>query len=170
MLPQGDAARILMEHFEEDAALGGVVVLQPGQREDRWPDVSVVGPHAAGCAVVSYTWAHKPEPGGDDLWLDITMVPGKTRADADTTRAAGGTTVEEEVVGVGEPCERWRARRVGRDHVQQLHLDRIRQRRRESDGITRARVDGGELAGRPLANSGHRSVARRGAVDSDGLS
>src|SRR5258708_27374186 len=138
-----------------------VLVLRPSQGQDGGPDIRVVRPHTAGGAVVSYTWAHKPEPGGDDLWLDITMVPGKTRADADTTWAAACTTMEEEVVGVGEPCERWRARWVGRDHVQQLHLDRVRQRRRESVGITRAWVAAVQLAGRPPESSGHPTGARR---------
>ena len=106
-----------------------VVVVQAEQRDDRRPQVDVVGPRLVVDAVRSSTpGPDQAEPGVPDLVLDVAVVPGEASGRRTRRRSAPhvhGFAVCEEEVGVAEQRERRRPLRVGVDHVQRLLLDRV---------------------------------------------
>src|SRR2546428_5121589 len=93
------------------------------------PDALVVTPLVVTPLVATpllYPRPHQGEPGRGDIGRNSPVVPSETRVN----RHAGGVTVggacEEEVVRVSEHRERRGAGRVGCNHVQEIHLDRVR--------------------------------------------
>jgi len=68
------------------------------------------------------------EEGVVDFGCDAAVIPRKTRIHADIRSATWNERLEE-IVGVSEHHECGRPQRIASDHVQQLHLDRIGEKR-----------------------------------------
>src|SRR5947208_15670721 len=111
-------------------------------------------------------WADEAHPGGCDLRLEVTVVPGESGVDARVTPAIGWRRLEEEV-GVGEHGERRRPVRIAVDHVQRLLLDRVRERDSERHDLplVRVRVLCHEVPNVTLEFAYGRIDSRRLAVD-----
>src|SRR6266536_4764955 len=86
------------------------------------------------------------------------MVPGKARLFRDARGTAVGCACLKEVIGIGEHGERRRSGRVGRDHMEQLHLHWIGHVLGKCVGITRYRVHGCQLPHGTLKRSSYSLV------------
>src|SRR5437660_12450526 len=106
---QGRALKV----FNEYTPIMTIVVFQTQQRQYRRADIGVIRPGSAVDAYLIYTRPDHAKPGGSDLRLHITMIPGKARLFPDTRGIAVGCTAKKEVIGVGEHRQRGCTRRVG---------------------------------------------------------
>ena len=65
----------------------------------------MIGPSLAVDAIVSHTRSDHSQPGGNDLRLEVAVVPGELRVYGDPGGrgwAAGGAGGAKEVIGVGK--------------------------------------------------------------------
>src|SRR6266480_2549862 len=90
----------------------------------------MIRPGSAVDALLVHAGSDHAKPGGSDLWLHITVVPGETWVLCDKrrrSRTTGRKCIAHEVIGIGEQRVRWCSERVGCHHMEQFHLYRIRQ-------------------------------------------
>src|SRR4029077_15516588 len=78
-LPRRGRSCPAAEVFGQCAAVVAVVVLKAEKDHERRPDIGVIRPRRAVDPDLVDARADHPEPGGDDLRLDVAVAPRETR-------------------------------------------------------------------------------------------
>ena len=123
--------RVLLQRLHEHVAVLRVVVLEPGEVQDRRAQVRVVGPRGASRCRCWRSPARRCRPrcsrSPAGCRRGSRRTPARRILNRLTAHGARRRCLEEEV-RVAEHHERRRPVRVGVDHVERLHLHRIGQR------------------------------------------